>query len=241
MGKDKELIAIPGQEVAIEEQYAAGKNTFSDNGAIKSLVLGKIIFDENKKEVRVEGEKVQTISIGDVVYAKVTNVKDSMIMVELKSAENNKKITATAAMIPVRNISTEYVSDSKKAYRIGDLVRAKVVNNSPLGIDLATNEKGLGVIKAHCTNCRSEMSYSNGKLLCFSCGSLEERKWHEAEQQPREFNPNRGEERGGFGRGPSFGGGFRGRDNNRRFDNRNRGGFNNRRDGQRSFGNRNRF
>jgi len=115
MGKDKELIAIPGQEVAIEEQYAAGKNTFSDNGAIKSLVLGKIIFDENKKEVRVEGEKVQTISIGDVVYAKVTNVKDSMIMVELKSAENNKKITATAAMIPVRNISTEYVSDSKKS------------------------------------------------------------------------------------------------------------------------------
>jgi exosome complex component CSL4 len=241
MVKSKENITVPGAEIATEEQYAGGKNTFSQNGAIKSLVLGKVVFDENRKEVEVIGKMVQTITIGDIVYGKVMNVKDSMIMVELKSAEGDKKITATAAMIPVRNISTEYVSDPKSAYRIGDLVKAKVVNNTPLGIDLATNEKGLGVIKAYCANCRHEMSPSNGKLYCFSCGSVEDRKWFENEQKPREFNPDRG-----MGGGRGFGGGFGGQRSfgNRGFGGRGRdnrhGGFSRgpRRDNRSSFGSR---
>jgi hypothetical protein len=100
--------------------------------------------------------------------------------------------------------------------------------SSPLAIDVATNEKGLGVIKAYCSKCRQEMQYSNEKLMCLNCGNIEERKWFEAEQKPREFAP-RGGGVGSYGsmdRGPRREGGFRPQRN---------GGFRPRREGG-SFG-----
>lgn len=225
MAKNKETIILPGEEITTEEEYAGGKNTYNQKGIIRSTAMGKAIFDENRKEVAVRGKIVQTIRPGDIVNGKVVMIKDTMVMLELKSAENKKKITSKAAMIPVRNVSTDFISDLHKVFKIGDLVKAKVTNASPLGIDLATNEKGLGVTKAYCGECRHEMSYSNGKLMCLSCGSVEERKWFEMDQKPREFNdraPRRDfGERRSFGGRPSF--------------NRNRG-FGNRENGSRNFG-----
>ncbi len=224
MGKNKELIVIPGEEISNEEQYSGGRNTFAKFGKVKSITLGKAIFDDGQKKVSVEGKLVQTITINDIVYGKVVKVKDSMVLIELTSAENNKKITSKEANLPVRNVSTEYISKLDNFFKIGDLVKAKVVGATPLGIDLATNETGLGVIKAYCKECRTELSHSNGKLLCFNCGSQEERKWFSDEQKPREFQPRRE-----FGEGGGFRGGgrrdFR-REGNNRFDSRPRGNFN---------------
>lgn len=191
MSKTKELIVMPGEEISIEEQYGGGKNTFVKFGKVKSVVLGKVIFDDGQKKVNVEGKLVQTITINDIVYGKVVKVKDSMVLIELTSAENNKKITSKESNLPVRNVSTEYISKLDNFFKIGDIVKAKVVGATPLGIDLATNETGLGVIKAYCKECRSELSHSNEKLLCFNCGSQEERKWFSDEQKPREFQPRR--------------------------------------------------
>lgn len=212
MSKLKELIVVPGEEVSIEEQYTSGRNTFVKFGKVKSVALGRAVFDDGQKKVNVEGKIVQTITINDIVYGKVVKVKDSMALIELTSAENNKKITSKEANLPVRNVSTEYISKLDNFFKIGDLVKAKVVGATPLGIDLATNEKGLGVIKAYCKECRTELSHSNGKLLCFNCGSQEERKWFSDEQKEREFQPRRefGSDRGfGGNRGFSGNRGFR--------------------------------
>lgn len=203
MSKNKDLIIVPGEEIAIEEQYAGGKNTFVKFGKVKSVTLGKAVFDEGQKKVNVEGKIVQTITVNDIVYGKVVKVKDSMASIELTSAENNKKITSKEANLPVRNVSTEYISKMDNFFKIGDLVKAKVVSVNPLGIDLATNETGLGVIKAYCKECRSELSHNDNKLLCFNCGSQEERKWFSDEQKEREFTPRRD-----FNRGNGFNSGF---------------------------------
>ena len=202
MSKNKELIVVPGEEISSEEQYSGGENTFTKFGKVKSLTLGKAIFDEGQKKVSVEGKLIQTITVNDIVYGKVVRVKDSMVLLELTSAENNKKITSKEANLPVRNVSTEYISKLDNFFKIGDIVKAKVVGVNPLGIDLATNETGLGVIKAYCNECRTELSHSNEKLLCFNCGSQEERKWFSDIQKPREFQPRRefGENNGHRGR-----------------------------------------
>ena len=223
---------MPGEQITTEEEFAAGENTFAQKGKIKSSALGVAEFDNNAKEVRVKGKTVKGLEYGDVVLGKVSLVKESNVVIELLDAENGKKIMGIkTAQIPVRNVSQSYVSDLKQYFKVGDIVKGKVAMASPLAIDLITNETGLGVIKAYCSNCRKEMHFSNGKLMCLNCGSVEERKWFEAVETPRERSPGRGfGDRGGYG-GRGGGRGFGGRD---------RGSFGGR-GGGRSFGGRGGF
>ncbi|VVB74741.1 Exosome complex component Csl4 [uncultured archaeon] len=204
----KQKIVLPGESITTEEEYSAGKNTYSDKGIIRATGIGEAVLDDVKKEARISGKRVEKLRQGDIVIGKVMMVKESTAVIELLSAEGGKKIMGIkTAQLPIRNVSTEYVAELRKAVKIGDLIRARVEMASPMAIDLLTSEKGLGVIKAYCSNCRQEMQYSNEKLMCLACGSSEERKWFEAEQKPREFRPREG---GGFrDRRGSFGGGRR--------------------------------
>jgi len=205
MNEQRQKIILPGENITTEEEYVPGRNAFAEKGIVKSKVLGIAEFDDNNKEVNIKGKSVNEIGVGDIVVGKVMLVKESSAVIGLVSAENGKKITGIkTAQLPVRNVSTEYVSELKKIIKIGDLVRARVTMASPLAIDLATNEKGLGVIKAYCSKCRKEMQYTNEKLMCLECGSVEERKWFEQEQKPREFRPREGGFRPRFGHGNGF-------------------------------------
>jgi exosome complex component CSL4 len=215
---EKQKILLPGENITTEEEYAPGRNSFAEKGFVKSKIMGIANFDDSKKEVTVSGRSVKKIKAGDIVTGRVMLVKESTVVLDLLSAENDKKIMGVKmAQLPVRNVSTEFVSDLKKTMKIGDLVRARVTMSSPLAIDVATNEKGLGVIKAYCSKCRQEMQYSGDKLMCISCGNVEERKWFEAEQKPREFTPREDRGRGGFGGGRNFGSGRNFRDKRRGF------------------------
>ena len=235
-------IFLPGEAITTEEEYVPRENTFSDKGIVKASTMGYAVFDETNKEVRIRGKSIKKIRAGDIVTGKVMLVKESNAVIELLSAENGKKITGIkTAQIPVRNVSTEYITELRKFFKIGDLVRAKVVMSSPLAIDLATNEKGLGVTKAYCSNCRKEMQFSDNKMMCANCGNIEDRKWYEAEQKAREFAPRSdfgGDRRGGFGgdRGRRGFGGDRGSGDRRGgFGGGHGGGFN--RGPRREFGN----
>jgi len=207
----QQRIIVPGEQIATEEEYMAGKNTYVKNGKIISRTLGTLNIDENTKEASVKGKTVEELTYGDIVTGKVLMVKESSAVIELLSAEGNKQILGIkTAQLPIRNISNEYVTELKKIIKIGDIIRAKIVMSSPLAIDLNTKEKGLGVIKAYCSNCRKEMSFNNNQMVCLDCGSIEDRKWFEKVEEERRHE----EREGGFRRDGPREGGFR------------RGGFN---------------
>ncbi|MGI6589056.1 MAG: exosome complex RNA-binding protein Csl4 [Candidatus Iainarchaeum sp.] len=247
----KEKIILPGEEIGTEEEYLSGENTFVRDGKIFSKTIGKLVVDQNTKEARIEGNKIEEISFGDIVIGKVTLVKESSAVIELISAEGNKRITGiTVAQLPIRNVSNEFVKDLKTILKVGDYIRAKIVMSNPLAIDLTTKEKGLGVIKAYCSNCRKEMNFNNNKMVCLDCGSIEDRKWFEKIEEERQFTPredrpynndfrrgNRDNQRNSFRReGNKFGG------HNRGFGPSNfRGKPNFNRKKQSNFGQRNSF
>jgi len=80
------------------------------------------------------------------------------------------------AMLPIRNVSRQYVESLRDNFRIGDLIKAKIARAGPLGIDLTTAEPGLGVIKAFCTRCRHPLHLFGRTLKCLGCGHTERRK-----------------------------------------------------------------
>jgi exosome complex RNA-binding protein Csl4 len=202
----KQRIIVPGEQIATEEEYSAGENTYVRDGKIISIALGTLNIDEVNKEASVKGKKVEQLAYGDIVTGKVNLVKESSAVIELLSAEGNKRITGiNTAQLPIRNVSNEYVTELQKILKIGDIIRAKVVMSSPLAIDLNTKEKGLGVIKAYCSNCRKEMSFNNNQMVCLDCGSIEDRKWFEKVEEERQHEPREG----GFRRDGPRDGGFR--------------------------------
>lgn len=212
---------MPGEAITTEEEFLAGKNTYTEDGLVKASTLGEAQLDNNTKEATIKGKSLQSISVGDTVYGVVTTVKENTVMVELKRADNGKTVTRRDAQIPVRNISNEFVSRTRDFYRIGDIVKAKINRMDDYGIDLETKGVGLGVIEAFCSKCRHDMMNNQGSMKCLNCGNVEGRKWFENEDEykPRERSDDRG---------------FRGRDN-RSFGGRDR---HDNRGGNRSFGDR---
>ncbi len=198
---EKKKILLPGEFIATEEEYASGKNTYAKSGHILATSVGVIEFDEINKEAKIKGASIEEIKEGDVIYGQVNLVKENNAVIQLLSSEKGKRITGiTIATLPIRNVSNEYVTELKKLIKIGDIIKARVAMKSELGVDLTTKDKGFGVYKAYCTKCRKELNYSNGKLMCLACGSVEERKWFEAEDTPRERRQNNGYGNGGFER-----------------------------------------
>ncbi|MCX6801320.1 MAG: exosome complex RNA-binding protein Csl4 [Candidatus Diapherotrites archaeon] len=249
----KARIVFPGEFITTEEEFAPGRNTFEEGGIIRASIIGEADFDDLNKEVKVKGKSITKLRTGDIVTAKIMSVRESKVSVGIVSVENEtlgkKVLSVMSAMIPVRNVSNAYVTDLTDFFKVGDIIRAKVAMANDLAVDLQTNEKGLGVIKAYCHNCRKELSYNGGKLMCLNCGNVEERKWFEAEDvrgERRDF----GGERRGFGGGGrrdfggdrrSFGGerrGFGDRGGERRFGSRDAGGrgFGGRPREERNFG-----
>jgi len=226
-------IYFPGEEIAIEEEYSAGKKAFEENGAIKASVYGELILDDMNREADIKGKMLEAVDIGDIVYGKVTTVKESSAVVELIKAENNKVLCNTRAQLPVRNVSKEYVTNLGEFYHVGDFIKARISNVDKYSIDIATNETGLGVMNAYCSKCKSNLNYSNEKMMCLNCGNVETRKWFEKEDVRKERPA---------GDRPSFSrGGSRGFDRNNKFPrNNNRGSFGNNRNNNK-FSGRNNF
>jgi len=176
---EKKLV-FPGDFLAEEEEFEPGKNTFEDKGKIFSNSFGRAVFDSKEKTIQVLKKKPQEVLEKEtIVIGRVVMVKSNMVSIELFSAEKNgeKRIISSAhAVLPIRNISREFVKKTSELFKIGDIVKAKVAVVTPYSVDLKTNEPELGAIKAFCSKCRNALVLFGNTLKCTSCGLTEHRK-----------------------------------------------------------------
>ncbi len=188
--KGKELF-MPGQTITTEEEFAPGKNTFVEDGYVKATNVGEAEFDNNTKEVLIKSNPLKVLARDDIIIGRVSLVKESVVVVDIIKAENGAVLLITRGQIPAKFVAKAYVTNVKEYYKVGDYIRAKVISASELAVDLATNETGLGITTAFCSNCKKPMQFSNEKLMCFSCGASEKRKWFEQKDEQgerREFD-----------------------------------------------------
>ncbi len=216
----KKKIFFPGEKIAIEEEYLATDSSFEEDGLVKAAIYGEAIFDNNHRFASIKGKLLRAVDIDDIVYGKITTIKESSAVVELIRAEDKKVLCNTRAQLPVRNVAKEYVTNINEFYKVGDLIKARVSNLDKYSIDVATNQTGLGVILAFCSKCKSNLNYSNEKMMCINCGNVETRKWFEKEDVAKE-RPKRDFESNNFNRNN------RDFNRNQRFSNnrQNRGNF----------------
>ena len=171
-------MVLPGDEVAVAEEYMPAEGTYEQDGKILSSLAGELELDQEEKVAKVSPKNpLVTLKNGDSVYCRITDVRASMAICEIFAAEGKEReITGEkSATIHVSKLSSEYVQDVGKEYRPGDLIRAKVIQTKP-SVQLSTQEAHFGVVKALCRRCRSPMVRQGKGLRCEPCERVETRK-----------------------------------------------------------------
>ncbi len=177
-----------GDIIAREEEYIGGRGTYvDDEGNIRATVIGKVNKNDEKKIISVRG-KMNLARKGDYAFGFVSDVKDKVIMIkiqEIKDPKNNSKaMLKNSGIIFIQNLSNGFLDNPKQAIKIGDLIRAQVIDEDATAYILSLKEPNCGVFLAKCSSCRSDLKFKakdkNSKdlalMVCPKCNNLETRR-----------------------------------------------------------------
>ena len=181
-------MAFIGDVIAREEEYLAGKGTFVDEeGNIVASVIGNISKDDQKKEISVIG-KLSLVQLGDMITGLITDVKDKIVLVEVQEAfgpdGTKRTIPKASGIIFIANLSQSYLENPRQAVKIGDLIRAQVMDQDAGAFILSLKENNCGVLLGLCGKCRSKL-IEKGRdmklkdcsvLVCSKCKAIETRR-----------------------------------------------------------------
>jgi exosome complex component CSL4 len=174
----KGKIVIPGDQLSTSEELLPGEGTFEEDGIIRAARTGT--YQVNEKFRRAEVKPITSIPVilkkGDIVIARVDMVKSSMVIADVIHVIGKKRAVSgdTDGTIHVKEISNGYIKDACTEYKVGDYVRARVIQVKP-SIQLTTKDRNLGAIKALCTKCRHSLTRKGDMLECENCGNKEKR------------------------------------------------------------------
>jgi len=166
-----ELI-FPGKEIATTEEAVSGAGTVEENGLVLAALAGKTELKGGKAFVS-NPKSVRMLAKGDFIYGFVYDLFDSVAMIMFKPAGDNVGTGADMSFLRIAEVQRGYTESFADFLKIGDLVKARVIDVTPMGVYLTIAEKGLGVIKAFCSSCRREL---DGNLYCSNCDRRERRK-----------------------------------------------------------------
>jgi len=177
-----------GDVIAREEEYLAGKGTFvDDEGNIVASVIGNVSKDDNKKEIYVKG-KFSLPQAGDYITGLISDVKEKVVLVDIDSAfsqDNVKRaLPKTSGVIFIANLSTSYLENPRQAVKIGDVIRAQIIDQDAGAFILTLKENNCGVLLGLCGKCRSKLIEKSkdmklkdcSVMVCSKCKAVETRR-----------------------------------------------------------------
>ncbi len=168
-------VIFPGKDIAVSEEAQPSQGTAEENGVVYATVFGSAKLEGGVASV-ANAKTPRLLKKGDVVLGKVEDLFDQVALVSFQPLEKNVVSSADRAFLRISEIKGRaggFVENFKDFLRIGDLIRARVIEVTDLGVYLTLAENGLGVLKAFCTTCRMEL---NENLECKNCMRKERRK-----------------------------------------------------------------
>lgn len=217
---------LPGDEVAVAEEFEAGEGTYEDHGHIYAAQPGQLDLDAHLRVARVAAfNPPASLKVDDVVYGVVDEMRPSMcearvLAIHGRDREVGGEVTAS---LHVSKISNSYVESIRDAMRLGDIIRARVIQTEP-SLQVTTAEANLGVVLALCANCRRPTVRTGGdRVRCPHCERSDLRKMtadygtpelkapipraeETGERRQRPPEDDRRDDRRDRGRGPGRGG-----------------------------------
>jgi exosome complex component CSL4 len=171
----------PGTLLGTEEEYVAGKGTYVENSKIYASILGRL--EDDKRTLNVICESlIMPVPVNAIIVGRVEAIIDPIAIVSVQQIESQGKcrfvISGENFVLKVQNIRQGYVKNVKDEIRIGDIIRAKVIDIKNGEYHITTEDPNLGCIRAYCSNPRSRfiLTKTNTGLVCEQNGTKENRK-----------------------------------------------------------------
>ncbi|MFA4646338.1 exosome complex RNA-binding protein Csl4 [Pyrococcus kukulkanii] len=172
---------LPGDYLGVIEEYLPGDGVIVEDGNLYSARAGWVKIDKDKIEISLEpaSSTPPIPKVGDIVYARVIDVKQQAVllrMIKIEGRDNREIATSKLAGIHISQVKDGFVEDLRNEFKIGDIVRAKVITDEKSPIQLTTKDPDLGVVYALCSKCRTPLVRKGNQLVCPKCGNVETRK-----------------------------------------------------------------
>jgi exosome complex component CSL4 len=168
----------PGTPLGTEEEYMAGSGTYSEGGVIYSSTAGAVRESDKKLAVSQRAELRQA-GRGAIVYGRIENIIEPIALISVVpiSPEGVRfACVPNYCVLKAANVKVGYVRQIHDEFKIGDIIKAKVIEVKKDELVLGTEEDEFGVVKAFCTVCRNPLALVGSSLVCEECGSKERRK-----------------------------------------------------------------
>jgi len=168
---------VPGQKLGVIEEFIPDSGTYVKDGCIYSTSVGYVLIDFANKKVSVYpvARNVNVPKIGSTVIGWIISVQSSYATIRIIKIGRRFLSGHFTGIIHISDVSHRYVDNMHDAFRIGDLVRAKVISDKNQTFHLTTRDDNLGVIYAFCSQCGGIL-VKRRNLKCTVCGNVEKRK-----------------------------------------------------------------
>lgn len=171
-------LVLPGERIGVIEEFTPNSRTYVKDGVIYSKVVGRALIDLLNKKVsvyplmrRVSVPRVSTIVLGQVSSTQAENATVRIFKI------GQRKLSGTfTGILHISNVQRRYVESMHDVCKVGDIVRAEVISEKNQVYHLSTDDKGLGVVYAFCSQCGRLLEPKRNGMQCRACGKIEKRK-----------------------------------------------------------------
>jgi len=178
LAKKKESVVLPGDVLAVSEEYLPGKYTYEDSGSIRALLAGRVLQDRAKREISLKPASVaKSLVVGDYVTGQVETVQTNSANVRIYYLNGKPTEKGFSSMLLLRGEPSGRGARRRTYVKLGDIVRARVSSTLNAIIQLSIDDPRSGVIFALCGNCGRPLLRAGNRAKCDECGNVEERKF----------------------------------------------------------------
>jgi len=162
---------LPGDKIAVIEEYEAGNNACDDGHIVRSTVIGESEIDQKERMVNVKNQNNTSIpEKGDIIIGTVEAVMGSMIAV-LINYINSKPVKAQVECI----CATKSIR-KKNVALVKDLVKLKIIGHLNGAIHATMQDPELGVLFTKCRKYDMDVKPLRDIVKCVECGWTDDRK-----------------------------------------------------------------
>lgn len=162
---------LPGDKIAIIEEFETGKNTFDDGQSIRSLVIGTSDFDKINRIVKInEMRKPAIAQVDDVITGNISALMNNMFAINILYVNGKPTHSGLECICQAKGAKKRIL------VRVGDIVTAKIISHLNGVVHATIHESELGVLFTQCIKCGAKVVSLGSSIKCIDCGYIEERK-----------------------------------------------------------------
>lgn len=173
---EQKKLVVPGEELGVIEEVYPGDLTYTSNGIIRALRLGKPVYNKEDREITVTPTRNNLLPVsGDVVIGQIEAVQSNSISMSIDYINGKRSQKRLSGAILIPREQGQRGRQRKTHCKVGDIVRAGVTSTTNALIQMTIQGSEYGVIHASCSTCGNKAVKVASKLNCPACGNIEER------------------------------------------------------------------